>query len=324
LNNILVLIELRDRTVDSLSLQLLNKARQLADSKDLKVIALAAGSDLKEITEFLMDKGADTVLTADHPQLAIYNPELYTRVVCEMISSREHSLVLLGYTFIGMETASAMAARLSMPLISNCTDIEIEDNGSISVVRPVYGGTLQTRLKGALPVMVSIQKGALAGGSRASKPAILESFNPRIDTSTLRTVVRAVLQPPTGEIDITRANIVVGIGRGIGQPANISLARKLAAALDGVIAATRPVIDMGWLPPEYLVGLSGKTVSPRVYIACGISGAAQHLAGMGDSHLIIAINKDTNAPIFNVAHYAVVGDLFQVIPAMIEEFNSSK
>jgi electron transfer flavoprotein alpha subunit len=324
LSNILVLIELRDGAVDKLSLQLLAKARQLADSNDFKVVALAAGSGLKPITEFLIDKGADTVLSADHPQLADYNPELYTRTICEMISGRDYSLVLLGYTFIGMETGAALAARLSLPLFSNCIDIEIGSDASISLVRPVYGGMLQTRLKGTLPVMVSIQKGALAGGARTSRPAILESFDAKIDVSLLRTVVKEILHPPADEVDITKANVIVGVGRGIGQPSNLGLARKLAETLGGVIAATRPVIDMGWLPAGYLVGLSGKTVSPRVYIACGISGAAQHLAGMGDSQLIIAINKDANAPIFNVAHYAVTGDLFQLIPAMIEEFKSTK
>ena len=197
MGNILVLIELQDKTVDNLSLQLLNKARQLADLKGCKVVAIVVGCGLKEIADFLIDKGSEKILTVDYPETAAYNPELYTRVVSEMIIAEDPSLVLLGYSFIGMETGPAIAIRTSLPLISNCIDVEIESDGLVSVVRPVYGGTLQTRVKGALPAMLSFQKGALTGSTKVYKPAHLESFNTKIEISSLRTVVREI-RPGSG------------------------------------------------------------------------------------------------------------------------------
>ena len=318
MGDILVIVEHHDNEVDTLSLQLLNKARHLAEPLGARVLALVLGSGIDTVVDRVSEMGADSAMVADYPELSPYNPEIYCRLLTEMIRASDPALVLLGHTFLGMEVAPAVSTRLGIRLASNCTDIELSDDGLPVVARPVYGGTKHVKIMGDLPLMISVQKGGLVGETRFSQKASLIPFRTEIDVGSLRTRITSVLKPSVGEVDISKANVIVGVGRGIGQPANIDMARKLASALGGVIAATRPVIDQGWLPPEYLVGLSGAMVSPRVYIACGISGAAQHLAGMGDAQMIIAINKDLNAPIFNVAHYAVVGDLFQIVPALIE------
>jgi electron transfer flavoprotein alpha subunit len=318
MNSILVLIEYRDNAVDNLSLQLLLKARKLADSIGARVTALIVGSEVSQISALVSDKGADKILVADNPQVAIYNPEIYIQFISEMIISEKASLVMAGYSFLGMEIIPAISFKTGFPLISNCTDIEIKEPQKIKISRPVFNGSLQVRITGALPAMLSFQKGALKSPQKLFNPAALDNFHSNINLDSLRLRVKEILRPARSEIDITKAQLIVGVGRGIGQSANIELAKGLAKAFGGMIAATRPVVDMGWLPPEYLVGLSGKTVTPKVYIACGMSGAAQHLAGMSDSQLIIAINKDPNAAIFNAAHYAIVGDLFQIIPAITQ------
>jgi electron transfer flavoprotein alpha subunit len=218
-----------------------------------------------------------------------------------------------------MEIGPALAFRLGMPLFSNCVDLELQGDGDAVVSRSIYGGAWQVKLRVKAPIVASFQKGALSGGSENKRPATLAGFPTSINLNSLKTRVVEIQKPEVGEVDITKAEVIVAAGRGIGQASNLSQIRTLAKALGGVVAGTRPVIDMGWLPAEHLVGLSGKTVAPRVYIACGISGSAQHLAGMSESQVIIAINKDANAPIFSVAHYAVVGDLFTLIPAVVEE-----
>ena len=320
MRDIAVFIEHLDGEVDTLSLQLLNKARQLADKAGVKVVALVLGSELAGVAGTVSCNGADVVMAADHPELSIYNPELYTRVISKMIGDVSPSLVLLGYTFPGMEMAPAVSTRLGIPVFSNCVDVDIElaEDNSASIIRPVYSGTSHVKLKATLPLVVSIQKGSLARGTSIPKPFNLVPFSSLMGIGTLKTRVKEILKPSVGEVDITKASVIVGVGRGIGQASNLSLVRDLAECLGGVIAATRPVVDMGWLPAEYQVGLSGKTVSPKVYIACGISGAAQHVAGISESRVIVAINKDANAPIFNVAHYAIIGDLFEVVPAIIK------
>jgi len=322
--DILVLVEHYDNQVDTLSLQLLKKSRQIANRKGVSLIALVLGCGVKSIAETVAAAGPDKVMTADYVELNPYNPEIYTRVLGEMINAANPSLILLGYSFLGMEIAPAISARLVIPLFSNCTDFDLSEDGSVTVTRPVYSGTLQVKIQSALPLIISVQKGALVGGIGISKAVEIVPFSTRIETNSLRTLVKEVIKPAIGEVDIAKAAVIVAAGRGVGQPANLNLIKKLAGALGGVIAATRPVIDMGWLPPEYLVGLSGKTVSPKIYLACGISGAAQHLAGMSDSQMIIAINKDASAPIFGVAHYAVVGDLFALVPAIINEIAIKK
>ena len=318
LNGILVLVEHRDNEVESITWQLLNKGRQLADQLGVELGALILGHDIGTIADSIDGRGVDKVITADSPELTPYNPEIFTKVLADFVRDANPMLILLGYTFLGMEIGPAMATRLGIPLVSNCIDIELSPERLPTITRPMYGETVHVRMEGSLPLIVSVQKGMTSSKVPSTGQAKLNPIDVIVNRDSLRTRVVDIIRPNVGEVDFKKADVIVAVGRGIGQATNIELARKLAKALGGVIAGSRPVIDMGWLPPEYQIGLSGHTVSPKVYIACGISGAAQHVAGMVDSQMIIAINRDPNAPIFNAAHYAVVGDLFEVVPALID------
>ncbi len=199
-------------------------------------------------------------------------------------------------------------------------DLELLD-GTCIVTRPMYGGVIHIRaeLQGLPPFIVSLQNGALRAKTLPRRAASLLPIPVEISEADIRAKVVGLLQAATGEIDITKADIIVAVGRGIREKANIQLARDMADALGGVVACSRPLADLGWLPPECHVGMSGKIVKPKVYIACGISGASHHVAGMKDSHTIIAINKDPGAPIFQVAHFGVVRDLFEIMPVLTNQ-----
>jgi electron transfer flavoprotein alpha subunit len=317
LNAILVLVEQRDNEIDTFSLQLLQKARQLADGAGLGVKALISGHNISQLAGRLSDKGADEILVADSPLLSPYNPEVYTRVLTDIVRDTAPALTLLGYTFQGMEIGPAIATRSGISLLSNCVDIELSPEKRPIITRPMYGETVNVRMEASLPLIVSLRRGLNPGKASSTRSAATIPVAVKIVQAALRIKVMEIIKPRVGEVDFKKASVIVAVGRGIKKAENIELARKLAQALGGVIAGSRPVIDMGWLPPEYQIGLSGNTVSPKIYIACGISGAAQHVAGMVDSQMIIAINKDPNAPIFNSAHYAIVKDLFDVMPALI-------
>lgn len=317
LNDVLVLVEHRDNEVNTITPQLLYRGRQLANQLGVELGAVIIGADITEIADKIRDSGVDEVFMAEYSPLARYNPEIFTSVLADIIHKNNPTLSLFGHTFLGMEIGPAVATRLGIPLLSNCLDIELSPEGWPVVVRPMYSGTINVKIESKMPLIIGLQKGAYSGKPVSAKPSSIVSLDIDKDMSSIRTRVLDIIRPRIGEVDLTKSDVIVAVGRGIGQAANLKLARELAQALGGVVAATRPVIDMGWLPPEYQVGLSGTTVNPKVYIACGISGAAQHVAGMIDSQLIIAINKDPDAPIFNVAHYNIVGDIFEVVPNLI-------
>jgi electron transfer flavoprotein alpha subunit len=227
-------------------------------------------------------------------------------------------LVLVGATLVGMERAPAIAAKLDLPALTNCVDIDVED-GTIVATRPLFDGTFHAKLvldrDGT--ALVALQKGATP---TLPLPATAAQVHPlAIDLGAVgaRAEVLAIIEEPVSEIDITKADIIVSVGRGIGEREKLPLIEDLARALGGLMGCSRPLVDQGWLPRERQVGASGKTVVPKVYVACGISGASQHLAGMSESKMIVAINKDREAPIFQVAHYGIVGDLFEIVPALI-------
>jgi electron transfer flavoprotein alpha subunit len=318
--DILVLGEHRDGVLDNVTWELIGKGRDLADQWKTRLAVLVVGSELDALGDSLTISGVDLVLTVQHASLKKYNAELYTTVIAQVCKQLNPALVLTGYTYLGMEIGPAVAVRLGGTMVSNCSEMEVEDD-SLVAVRSVFGGTLQikVRLVGEQPYILSIVKGVLPRKPLAVKDAAVEFPVIDFDTKPLRSRILEILTIDTGGIDITKAKILVSAGRGIGRPEKIQLLRVLADALGGELACSRPVADMGWLPFAHQVGISASTVSPDVYIACGISGASQHVAAMRDSGRIIAINKDPIAPIFRVAHYGIVGDLLEVIPALITQ-----
>ena len=323
--DILILPEIRKGELDSAAFGLLAKGRELADKLKVRLVALLVGYRLDGLIQSLSHAGANTILVADHPTLTDYNAETYCNLICEVLRDLRPRFLLLGYTYWGMELGPALAERYSAYMVSNCIDLEI-DGSVVRVVRPMFAGGYHAKieLQGQRPYVVSFQKGVLPKQTGASGAAEVMQVRVEIEGASLRSKVVELVEPPEGKVDITKAEIIIAVGRGIADKANIPMIRELSDALGGCIACSRPVSDLGWLPKEYHVGISGKTVAPKIYIACGISGSTQHVAGMEDSKVIIAINKDANAPIFRIADYGIVGDIFKVVPELTCQARASQ
>lgn len=318
--DLLVLTEHWAGQVDSITYQMLTKGRQLAGALGTRLVALVLGHQLDAIAIALGDGGIDEILVVDDPALVQAGAEVQTGVIAEVVGRTEPHLLLIGYSLVGMELAPAVAARLGVVALTNCVDVEIVD-GVVTVTRPLFEGTMHAKiaLQGSEPAVIAIQKGVIPAMSLPRRETMVRRIQVDLQSIPIRSKVLEIAEEPITGVDIAKAEVIVSVGRGIGDKAKIPIIEELAEALGGQMACSRPLVDVGWLPYERQVGASGKTVSPKVYIACGISGASQHLTGMSESKLIIAINKDLNAPIFQVAHYGVVADLFDVVPVLTEE-----
>lgn len=318
--DVVVLAEHWASEVESITYQMLAKGRELADGLGGQLVALVMGYEMGRVTEMLRDQGMDKILVVDDPALSLAGAQVQAHVVAEVARRMEPRLMLIGYSLVGMELAPAVAARLGAPAMTNCVNVELRD-GSLVVTRPLFDGTMhaQILLEETGPAVVALQKGMTPCTRNCGKTAPVESFEVDLQGVSSRSRLLEVIEEPVTGIDISKADIIVSVGRGIGDKEKILIIQELADALGGVMACSRPVVDVGWLPRDRQVGASGKSVAPKVYVACGISGASQHLSGMSESRRIIAINKDPNAPIFQVAHYGIVGDLFDVVPALTEE-----
>ncbi|MGH7817876.1 MAG: electron transfer flavoprotein subunit alpha/FixB family protein [Candidatus Binatia bacterium] len=313
----IVLVEHTEGKVDSITLQLLTAGRELANYLNAQLVALAVGHRLENVSAQVQGHGMDRIVLVDHPALALAAGEVQAQVIAQAVRQIDACFVLISYSLIGMELAPAVATTLGVNALTNCVNVEIRD-GAVTVTRPVFDSTQHAHI--ALDenesAVIALQKGSFAPIEPSSKQATVETISIDVQNIPSRSKVLAIAEAPTGDVDITKAEIVVSVGRGIGTEDKIAVIAELAEALGGVLACSRPVVDVGWLPRERQVGASGRTVTPKIYVACGISGAIQHLTGMRDSHRIIAINKDPYAPIFGVAHIGVVGDLFEIVPAL--------
>jgi electron transfer flavoprotein alpha subunit len=312
--DVLVVAEHRAGEVEPVTHQLV--AQALAVSPGARVSLLALQAPGAGVAAALTRAGAHRLLVCEHEALASYNPEAYCRTVEHIARRLSPDLLVCGHTFQGMEVGPWVAARLGRPLASNCVEVCVRD-GRLAAERLVYGGAWQVGLSLPLPAVVTLaRRGAPA--KREAREADIERVDPP-GLGGLATEIVASIAPQMGEGDITRSDVVVGVGRGIKDPANLALIEELAEVLGGVVACSRPLVDLEWMPHERQVGASGREINARVYLACGISGAAQHLAGIGGVQTVIAINKDASAPIFGMSHVGVVGDLFEVVPALIAE-----
>lgn len=323
--DIVIAVEHSEGEIEGISRRLLGKGRTLADKKSAGLVAMLIGHNTGHLADVLRSSGPDEIVFLEDPELEEAFPEQRARAMADIIKGIAPSLILMGYTYEGMEVGPALASHLGISLISNGVDVEWS-GASWIVTRSVYEGFYHVRVetKAGVPFIVSLQPAAVRSKPVCSEPARIRRFGWEPMRAETRMKVVEVLKPALEGLDISKADVIVAAGRGIGNAANLKLIQDLADALGGVVAGSRPVIDLGWLEKGRLVGMSGKTVSPRVYIACGISGAAQHTAGMSGSGRIIAIDKNPNAPIFQVAHYGIVGDLFQIVPAVIREASQLK
>ena len=307
----------------SFSYELVTKARELADKLGEKVVALLIGHEVEGLAESLIHQGADKVLVVDDKILAEYTTDAYTISVVSLITPRKPAIVLYGATSNGRALAPRVAARLALGLTADCTGLDIDDERQLVQTRPAFGGNIMAEIlcPYTRPQMATVRPNVFKPTEPdTSRTGEIEKVEIAISPVQIRTrVMEKVSEITEGMISVEEADIVVCSGRGIKEPANLELPRELAKLLDAAVGGSRPIVDLGWLPPTQQVGQSGRTVSPKLYFALGISGAIQHCAGMGTSEIIVAINKDPDAPIFGIADYGIVGDIFAILPEIIAE-----
>jgi len=323
--DVLVFVECREGQVKRPSLETLSEGRRVADAFGSHLCAFVAGqAGLRPAAEALTAQGPDTILLAEDPLLAHYNPEAYATVLADAVRSRQAGTVLLPATALGRDLGPRAAARLDAGLASDCTAVGVTD-GELRVRRPVYSGKAiaTVRFRGS-PVFVTLRPNVFPLGTSGGKPPKIETFPVSLDPAKIRARVLRIEGTEGAEQDVSEASIVVSGGRAMKGPENFALIKALARALGGAMGASRAAVDAGWIDHQYQVGQTGKVVSPNLYIACGISGAIQHLAGMSTSKVIVAINKDADAPIFKLADYGIVGDLYEILPKLTEEVRKLK
>jgi electron transfer flavoprotein alpha subunit len=322
-----VFIEQDNGCIAEVSLELLGKARELADQIGVPVGAVLLGHHVAALAETAFHYGADVVYLADHPELALYRTLPYARVVIELVNERRPEIFLLGATPLGRDLAPRVASACGAGLTADCTDLRIGDferggrayRDLLFQIRPAFGGNVIATIVNpeTRPQMATVREGVMRlPHPDGARQGTLVALEPRFEPGDLvLEVLERTTRAPT--CNLKAAPIVVSGGAGVGSRETFQLIVDLAHALGGEVGASRAAVDAGFISPEHQVGQTGVTVRPRLYIACGISGAVQHRAGMDQSGRIIAINTDPNAPIFEIAHYKIVGDLNEVIPAMI-------
>jgi electron transfer flavoprotein alpha subunit len=319
---ILIIAEQRGGTLRKISFELVSEGRRLADQSGQKVTAVVLGHQIGEEAKKLAAYGADTIYVADAPELKVYTPEAYTAVLCDLIKTKGPDIVLGGASQQGKELAAKLAARLETGLAMDCVGLRLEGELLIAK-RPIYAGKIFAEVvcENARPQMATGRPNVFAiQEPDASKTAEIVSVEVAIKPEDLRTVLVEELADQTGKVDLTEATCIVSGGRGMKEADNFVILEKLAGVIGATVGASRSAVDAGWRPQSDQVGQTGKVVNPNLYVACGISGAIQHLAGMGSSKVIVAVNKDPDAPIFQKADYGIVGDLFEVVPVLEEEF----
>ena len=322
-----VFAEQREGELQKVSLELLGEGRRQADKLGVKLTALLLGDNVAHLADELAKHGADEVLVAEDKNLAHYTTDAYTKVICDLANERKPGILFVGATFIGRDLGPRVAARLNTGLTADCTSVDVEvENGDLLATRPAFGGNLMATIAcpDHRPQMATVRPGVFEKVNTNGADCKIEKVAVQLSDSDVRTKVLETVKTAKDIVDISEAKIIVAGGRGVGSKENFDLVKELAEALGGVVAGSRAAVEKGWVENAYQVGQTGKTVKPTIYVACGISGAIQHVAGMQDSEVIIAINKDETAPIMQVADYGIVGDLKKVIPELIAQVKAIK
>ena len=348
-----VFCEQRQGSMMPTSFELISEGRKLADELGTKLYGILLGHNIEGIAKELGGYGADGVYVCDHPLLEHYTTDGYTKVICDVIKEYKPEIMLIGATNIGRDLGPRCAARLHTGLTADCTHLDVdvakykeflkttstidvdntvfEENTNLKMTRPAFGGHLMATIicPRFRPQMSTVRPGVMqtqpydeAGAAKT----VIENVDVKLDKSDIHVEVLEVKKAAKKLVDLIGADVVVSVGRGISKDVEggIKLAEELASVLGGVVGSSRACVDAGWIGADHQVGQTGKTVHPRIYVALGISGAIQHLAGMQDSECIIAVNKNESAPIFDVASYGIVGDLYKVTPMLIEAIRAAK
>jgi len=318
---IYVFIEQREGIIQNVALELLGQARKLADELNNKVYAMLLGHQITDQAQSLIARGADEVIVVDAPELKEYTTEPYTQAICQIIEERKPESLFIGATTLGRDLGPRVSARVGTGLTADCTKIEMGEKGEMLMTRPAFGGNLMATIvcKNHRPQMGTVRPGVLfAMDADENRTGAIVNYEVKFNAAKFRVKLLETVKEDNNLIDITEARILVSGGRGIGNKEGFEAMDALAHTLDAEVAASRAMVDAGYIGHDRQVGQTGKTVRPDLYFAFGISGAIQHVAGMEDSNLIIAVNKDKYAPIFQVADLGIVGDAKQIIKKLTE------
>ena len=328
-----------DNEINNIAFELIGKGKDLANALGTDVTAVLVGSNVKNLADELGEYGADRVIVVDDPELKEYRTEPYAHALASVIKKYKPDVFLVGATAIGRDLGPRVSARIHTGLTADCTQLEIGDfpinpipgkeqlHNQLLMTRPAFGGnTIATiACPEFRPQMATVRPGVMQKlPKEAGRKAVIEEFNPGFTPDNKYVEILKVVKAVNDVADIMDAKILVSGGRGVGSAENFKLLDDLAEAIGGTVSCSRAVVDNGWKPKDLQVGQTGKTVRPQIYFAIGISGAIQHVAGMEESDLIVAINKDETAPIFDVADYGIVGDLNKVVPALTEQLKAAK
>ncbi len=323
--NVWVICEQKRSQIQTISYELLGEGKKLAKKRNSKLCAVLMGHDMEKASTELIKRGADIVYLVSSPKLKHYQDDVYTEVLVKLIQDHKPEIVLCGATIIGRSLISRVAIKIHTGLTADCTGLDIDDkNGLLLQTRPAFGGNIMATIitPNHRPQMSTVRHKVMKEADvdeNYKGEVIKKEFSENALNS--RTDLIDVVEEIEETVNLAEADIIVSGGRGLGGPENFSIIRDLAKALNAAVGASRSAVDADWIPYSHQVGQTGKTVCPKIYIACGISGQIQHLIGMQSSDIIVAINKDPEAPIFKVATYGIVGDLFQIVPLLTKKFS---
>ena len=319
--NVYVVAEQRDGKVMKVSYELIGKARDLADALGQDVVAVLMGSNIADAANDLAKAGADKVIYVDDAMLAEYVTEPYAKALTAVIKANDPEIVIFGASSIGRDLAPRVSARIHTGLTADCTKLEInEETKLLEMTRPAFGGNIMATILCAdhRPQMATVRPGVMQALASCDKVGVVEKFDEEFTAADMNVEICEIVKTEKKSVDITEAKILVSGGRGLGSAEGFGQLKDLAAALGGEISASRAAVDNGWIDKDRQVGQTGKTVRPDLYVACGISGAIQHAAGMEESEFIVAINKEESAPIFSICDLGIVGDLNKIVPKLTE------
>ncbi|MGY5858114.1 MAG: electron transfer flavoprotein subunit alpha [Candidatus Thorarchaeota archaeon] len=322
-HDVWVFCETNEGRLRSVALELVTEGRVLADALGEKLIAVIIGHEIENHTDTLIHQGADKVIVVDDKMFADYTTDAYTIAMTSLIAPRKPAIVLFGATGNGRDLAPRVSARMGVGCTADCTGLEIDDERQLVQTRPAFGGNVIAEIitPARRPQISTVRPNVFKPDEpNTSRTGEVEKVDIQISPVQVRTrVLEKVSEAVEGMKSVEEADIIVCSGRGIKDPANLSLPKELADLLDAAVGGSRPIVDLGWLPPTQQVGQSGRTVCPKLYFALGISGQIQHLAGMSSSDIIVAINKDPEAPIFSSSDFGITGDIFTILPELISE-----
>ncbi len=320
--NVWVFAEQRDGELQPVVLELLSAARQISVDLDAQLTAILFGKDIKKLPAELADYGAERVIVCDSPEFENYLTEPYTQQLYSLVTEYKPEVLFIGATHNGRDLGPRLASRLNTGLTADCTKLDVDaETKELLMTRPAFGGNLMATIicPNHRPQMATVRPGVFKAEKRPVKNCEIITVSSVVKSADVMSEIVRIIKENSAEEDITKARIIVAGGRGLGKQEGFKLLQQLAYKLDATLAGSRAAVDAGWINSARQVGQTGKTVQPELYIACGISGAIQHLVGMNSSRIIVAINTDKDAPIFKTAHYGLVGDLYQIIPELIQK-----